>query len=130
MKTIYILILVLCLILLSGCGPQEVTPEVETDGNATTYHYWNNYDYLNGSKTFQVEASAGETLHVVLDSVVNQGSVEVKVISPKNKTLWKTKLVASGTQEADVPVEVEGEYSVIVRAKATSGRYDVKVAVR
>lgn len=130
MKAIHIIIMILCLILLSGCAPQEVTPEVETESDATTYHYWNNYDYLNGSKTFQVEASAGETLHVVFESVVNQGSVEVRVVSPKNKTLWETKVVASGTQESDVPVEVEGEYSVIVRAKATSGRYDVKVAVR
>ncbi len=111
---------------LAGCAPLEKTPEVETVSGITTYHYWNNYDYLNSYFALKVNADAGQTLHVDFTTVINGGSLELKVVSPKNKALWTAKTTNSGTHSADIPMPVGGEYSILIRASKTSGNFDVK----
>ncbi len=127
MKTLLrILSITLLFLLLVGCAPLEKTPEVETAGGTTIYHYWNNYKYLNNYIALKVNADAGQTLHVDLSTVINGGSIELKVVSPKGKALWTAKTTNSGQHSADIPMQVGGEYSLFIRASRTSGSYDVK----
>ena len=74
----------------------------------------------------RVDAAAKNTLHIDFTTEINSGKLELKVFSPDNKTLWTAKTTNSGIYSADIPVEKDGIYRIAIRARHTSGSYDVK----
>lgn len=127
MKPTRLLTFLLLLFLLTGCLPQvKLTAELETENGRAAYHCWSNYKYLDSRGVLQLEAKAGQTLHLDFKSVVKQGSLEVKVLSPRQKTLWSARVTQSGLESADIPLPADGLYAIRIWAKKTSGSYDIR----
>nr|HMN59019.1 hypothetical protein [Anaerolinea sp.] len=63
-----------------------------------------------------MEAKAGQTLHLDFKSVVKQGRLEVKVVSPRGKTLWSAKVTQSGLESVDISLPADGQYAIRIWA--------------
>lgn len=127
MKPIRLLPFLLLLFVLTGCLPQvKLTAERETENGRALYHHWSNYKYLDSRGVLQLKAEAGQTLHLAFQSVVKQGSLEVKVLSPRHKALWSARVTQSGLETADIRLPADGLYAIRIWAKKTSGNYDIR----
>lgn len=126
MKRLRLLPIIFLLALLAGCLPAlNLNSETMTDGDVTVYHHWKNYDYLNSYGAIRVKP-AGKTLHIDFQTEINGGSLELKVFGPDGKPLWTAKTTNSGLYSADIPIEKHDKYRIAIRARHTSGSYDVK----
>ena len=115
MKPSRLLWIALLLIFLAGCSSDGIS---ENFSNYTKTKKWN------------FQANAGQTLHITYQAKLTKGSLELLVLSPDQKTLWKVKGGTNGTQNKAIPIPTSGQYTIQVRAEAAYGSYDMQYALK
>ncbi|MEJ2210894.1 MAG: hypothetical protein P8129_17905 [Anaerolineae bacterium] len=128
-KTILFLTLSLLIAgLLAGC--QVDTVEVGMVETHLPGNWRASYRTFSGTKRDTFRAEAGQTLRLAYDVVVERGNLTIEVQDPDGKILWDASLQENKADVADVSLQKDGRYTLVVRGNDTGGRWNLTWDVR
>jgi hypothetical protein len=122
-KALLLIMAVLLLTLAVGCGQRRIQigwVESNLPGSLAA-----SYVSFSGSEVRTVRADAGETLVLQYAAEVNEGTLAIMVEAPDDEMLWHVSLDEDAEDMADLPMEQDGRYSIVVRGDGTAGSFDL-----
>ena len=88
------------------------------------------YTKFTGIERGNIEAKAGQTLNLTYDVKIKRGRVFIQLMNPQNRVLWNVALKDDQSDSVEIPLELEGNYPLIIRGENTSGSFEVTWIVK
>ena len=121
--TIIVLALISCLVF-SSCAAEMVGAIGSNGPNHTS----ESYHYLNGTKTIDINTSAGQTIDVTYASTVKSGALSLRILDPSKTSVAEPAAGTSGTTE--ISAANGGTYQLVITGTKTEGSYNVSWSVK
>lgn len=80
---------------------------------------------FTGIEEGSFKAERGQAIAFDYDVNVNKGSLIIKWQDPEGEVVWGKDLVDSEAGHDDIPVDVSGEFNILVQGKGFGGSFDV-----
>ena len=121
-KKYILLIIVLTIILLSGCtyGSYSSTRAVEI---STSSQMSMSYEKFNGYKATSIKVKEGNPVDVNVDIVSNTGKLDMSITDEKDHSVYEGKDIP--TSSFSVSLDKPGDYKLIVSGEKHSGSYKI-----
>lgn len=96
---------------------------------------WNNkidftYQTFTGYEVNRLDVTAGETISLTYDMVIDKGSLHLQVIAPNDKTVWEKMLLDSESDTVEFRAEHSGEYVLRIDADNAGGSMEAEWRVK
>lgn len=85
---------------------------------------------FNGSKKYTVRAQSGQTLTLDYDVMLDKGTMDIQIKNADGDVIWETAIDDAATDTADLPIEKDGKYQVVLKGDDMGGEYDVSWDVK
>ncbi|AEY66436.1 hypothetical protein [Clostridium sp. BNL1100] len=121
-KKYILLIIVLTIILLSGCtyGSYSSTRAVEI---STSSQMSMSYEKFNGYKATSIKVKEGNPVDVNVDIVSNTGKLDMSITDEKDHSVYEGKDIP--TSSFSVSLDKPGDYKLKVSGEKHSGSYKI-----
>jgi methionine-rich copper-binding protein CopC len=95
--------------------------------HATPGHVDYRYHFFNGPFNRTVNASAGETLTVDYAAIVEEGTLDMRVVNPDGDAVWQETFDtgADVTSSTKVDIQQNGRYRLVVDGHDTRGSFQI-----
>ena len=126
----YLLITILMIgTVLSGC---DITSKIKI-GEVRLGMFGDNADGLmlysyrtfTGTESDLIQAQQGQTINFSYALDVNKGSLLIEWQDPEGEVVWQDVFETSVQGTNEIPVLIDGKYTIIIQGKDTGGSFEV-----
>jgi hypothetical protein len=95
--------------------------------NAVPGHVDYHYQYFDGPYTRNVNADAGQILTMKYTATVEEGTLEMRVVSPSKQVVWQETFDtgANVSGSGGIDIQQSGRYQLVVEGHQTSGSFQI-----
>lgn len=109
--------------LLIACG--HTTIEIGLTETTVPGHWQASYETFSGVKTVSTQGTAGQTLTLTYNAVMNKGTLEITVEDALRYTIYDVYLHESTKATVELPLYTTGTYHIVAHGSEASGSFDI-----
>jgi len=122
-KTKLVFVLVVIAICIQACASNQIRVGWVGGSTGDRIHYV--YKQFNGQESASIKADPGQSLSLLYDVQIDQGSVTIELFDPEQELVWERVLMAGESGKADLRADLQGRYILLVSGHNTKGGFDL-----
>lgn len=80
---------------------------------------------FSGVENGSIQADAGQTIDMKIDVQLSKGTLTVEWLDPGGEVVWLKEYNGSVNELVEIPIEISGEYSLLIQGKEAGGSFDI-----